>query len=265
MAWYRFFLFFWCLLYPLVGEAAKSTKVRFSREELAKESVLPVFDPMHLVLGRNVTLSKRLEGGVSFSFGLDEPFYFPAYVTGLLAFYISEAHGMSVTGTWFPPLKEPLLKYGEDKNKKPLYLIEWPGVELKNPKQPEVEPIDVWKVPYPQMMGFLNYQYTPFYGKVSVAKKIVTNLSIYGFAGPGIIMFNESTVKPAGNMGVGLKIYFNRWLALRGGLKFYGYYGPAPATINLRRKDFLPYGRIESTEKGLIINLVGSVGFVFLI
>ena len=254
MAWYRFFLFFWCLLYPLAGEAAKSTKVRFSKEELAKESVLPVFDPMHLVLGRNVTLSKRLEGGVSVSFGLDEPFYFPAYVTGLLAFYISEAHGMSVTGTWFPPLKETFLGFS------------WDGVQLKNPKQPEVEPIDVWKVPYPQMTGFLNYQYTPFYGKISVAKKIVTNLSIYGFAGPGIIMFNESTIKPAGNMGVGLKIYFNRWLALRGSLRFYGYYGPAPAKIPLKSQTSdLSYGNIPSSQKGLIINLLCSLGFVFLI
>ena len=245
MGWHRFFLLL-CLLYPLTGEAAK---VRFSKEELAKESVLPVFDPMHLVLGRNVTLSKRLEVGVSLSFGLDEPFYFPVYATGLLAFYMTETHGVSLTGTWFPPLKERFL------------LIEPDGMELKNKFN-----IDVWNNPYPQMMGFLNYQYTPFYGKISIAKTIVTNLSIYGFAGPGIVMFNESTVTPAGNMGLGLKIYFNRWLALRGGLRFYGYYGPALAKIPLKSQvSPLPYSKIPSSQKGVILRLICSLGFVFLI
>ena len=207
---------------------------------------------MHLVLGRNVTLSKRLEGGVSVSFGLDEPFYFPVYITGLLAFYISEVHGVSLTRQpGFPPLKEA--PFGVDG-------LGWDGLKLKYPKQPKVEPIDVWKVPYPQMMGFLNYQYTPFYGKISVAKKIVTNLSIYGFAGPGIIMFSEGTVKPAGNMGVGLKIYFNRWLALRGGLRFYSYYGPAPAKVPLKSQtSSLSYSSIPASQKGLIINLACSL------
>ncbi|MCY4512219.1 MAG: hypothetical protein OXB86_00860 [Bdellovibrionales bacterium] len=263
MGWHRFFLLL-CLLYPLAGEAAK---VRFSKEELAKESVLPVFDPMHLVLGRNITLSKRLEGGVSLSFGPDEPFYFPFYATGLLAFYMTETHGVSLTGTWFPP-RDKLLgwEWKNEKGEKKHFGIRWPGLDLKEPTQPSVEPIDVWKVPYPQMMGFLNYQYTPFYGKISIAKTIVTNLSIYGFAGPGIIMFNEGTVTPAGNIGLGLKIYFNRWLALRGGLRFYGYYGPSPAKVPLSSQTSpLSYSSIPSVQKGVIIHLVCSVGFVFLI
>ena len=261
---HRFFLIFFCFIYPLAGEAAKNKRVQFSKEELAKESVLPVFDPMHLVLGRNVTLSKRLEVGASVTFGLDEPFYFPFYLTGLLAFYISETHGVSLTGTWFPPLKEPLFKIGESANG-PFYLITWEGIDLKNPA-PDVKPIDVWKVPYPQMMGFLNYQYTPFYGKISVSKKIVTNLSIYGFIGPGIIMFNEGALKPAGNLGLGLKIYFKRWMALDGGLRFYGYYGPAPAKNPLRSlTEPLPYNRVPDNHKGIIINLAASMGIVVLI
>lgn len=236
--------------------------MRFSEEELAKESVLPVFDPMHMVLGRNVTLSKRPELGVSLSFGLDEPFYFPIYVTGLLAFYISEVHGVSLTGTWFPPRKERLgVEWVNSEGKKNFVGVEWDGLELREGYQ-----IDAFKVPYPQMMGFLNYQYIPFYGKISVTKKIVANLSMYGFAGPGLIVFNEGTLKPAGNVGIGLKLYFNRWLAFRGALKFYGYYGPAPAKVPLRSQTSdLPYKKIPSSQKGLIINLVLNGGVVILI
>ena len=188
--------------------------MRFSEKELARESVLPVFDPMYMVLNRNVTLSKRPELGVSLSFGLDEPFYFPYYITGLLAFYISESHGVSLTGTYFPPLQAlPPWMPG---------FMEWDGLTLKEGVRSDdgqLVTIDVFKVPYPQMMGFLNYQYIPFYGKISVTKKIVANLSMYGFAGPGLVVFNEGTLRPAGNVGIGLKLYFSRWLAFRGALK----------------------------------------------
>ena len=245
---YRFVLLFCCFLYSLPGEAAR---VKFSKEELARESVLPVFDPMSMILGRNITLSKRLELGASLDFGLDDPFYFPVYVTGLLAFYISESHGVSFTATYFPPLKA-LPSW--------LTFLEWDGLRLKE------KGIDVWRVPYPQMAGFLNYQYVPFYGKVSLTKKVVTNLSMYGFAGPGFVLFNEGALSVAGNMGMGLKLYFNRFLALRGILRFYGYYGPAPAKVPLKSQTSdLPYASIPSEQRGIVINLSASMGVVILI
>ena len=72
-------------------------------EELASETVLPVFDPPRMVLNRNISLKYRFELGGGGTFGLDEPFYFPSYATGFVSFYLSEVHGLSLTATWFPP------------------------------------------------------------------------------------------------------------------------------------------------------------------
>ena len=252
----RIFGLFCCLFYSLAGQAVK---VRFPKEELAKESVFPVFNPLFMVLNRNVTLTKRPELGGGLSFGLDEPFYFPVYATGWMAFYISEAHGVSLTGTYFFPLENLPPSFPHS--------WKWDGLRLK-----EERGVDVFKVPYPQMMGFLNYQYTPFYGKISLTKKFAMNLSIYGFAGPGLIVFNEGALTPAGNIGIGQKLYFNKWLALRGDLRFYGYHGPAPAKIKLKGEGEedsgggqISYLNIPRNQKKIHINLTVGLGLVFLI
>ena len=110
-------------------------------------------------------------------------------------------------------------------------------------------------------MGFLNYQYTPYYGKISLTKKLVMNLSIYGFAGPGLIVFNEGTRLPAFNMGIGQRIYLFRHFAFKTDVGFYGYYGPDPTKIKVFElvptKDLearsqqpsfqIPYGSIRKT------------------
>ncbi len=225
-------------------------KVRFPDEELAKESVLPLIKPSRVVLNRNVSLKYKVELGVGAGFGLGEPFFFPAYATGLFAFHLTEAHAISVTGTFFPPLKS---KTGDKLSG---------GVGLK-----AGHTFDPQKAPYPAIMAFLNYQYTPFYGKISLSKSWVMNLSIYGFAGPGVIVFHtENNRALVGNFGIGQKFYFNRWFGIRGDLGFYGYYGPAIVKLDLSSNvNRVKWNEITPDNKRLILNVIANVGLVFLI
>ena len=229
--------------------SSSAIKIRFPSEELASETVLPIFQPKRMVLDRRVTLKKRVEIGATLSIGLDEPFYFPFYGTGLLSFYFSELHGVSVTGTYFYPKKSgasEALSRGEG---------------LKAGAR-----FDVFKAPYPQMMNFLNYQFNPFYGKISLSKILDLNLSIYTYAGPGLIVFNDGNMVPAANIGIGQKLYFNKWVALRGDFGAYGYYGPAVARIplgsNVRE---IAYIDIQDVQKSPIVRFVASIGLVVLL
>lgn len=229
---------------------ASALKIRFPDEELATESVLPLIDPPQMILNRNVSLKFKVELGAGVSFGLDEPFYFPIYGTGMLAFHLTEVHAISVTGTYFPPSRSAS---GED-------LSQGKGLEISGKK------FDPLKAPYPQMMAFINYQYTPYYGKISLAKNWVMNLSIYSFIGPGLLVFNHNNQTAVGNFGIGQKLYFNKWLGIRGDLGFYGYYGPAPAKLNLGDDvEEVPYNQITPQQKRLLINFVANVGVIFLI
>ena len=238
-----------CILF-LSSFTSSAVQIRFPEEELASESVLPLFNPSQTVLNRKITLKHQFEFGASASFGLDEPFYSPTYATGQFSFYFTEIHGLNFSGTYFFPFRSSI---GEALSK---------GVGLEQGRT-----FNVWALPYPQMMGFLSYQYTPYYGKISLTKKGVLNLSIYGFAGPGVIIFNSGGKELAGTIGVGQKLYFSKWFALRGDIGFYGYYGPSPAKTNLNQKanDSIPYNALKPENKNFIINLVVSIGFVALI
>ena len=262
--------------------SVEAVEIRFPDEELASETVLPIFDPVRMVSNRNITLKYRFELGGGGTFGLDEPFYFPSYATGFLSFYLSEVHGLNLTATWFPPyyskageaLKRGICETPEKDSQDQIVRNSAGGIVCL-----EYKLFDVHRLPYPQIMGFLNYQYTPYYGKISLTKKLVMNLSIYGFAGPGLIVFNEGTRLPAFNMGIGQKIYLFRHLAFKTDVGFYGYYGPDPTKIKVfelvSTKDLdvkkqqppslIPYNTIPLQGKTLWIHLTATIGVVVLL
>ena len=248
-----FILFFkrlvFVFIFLLFFFQVEAFQIRFPDEELASESVLPLIVPTRVVLNRNISLKYKVEIELGGSFGLDEPFYFPVYGLGGIAFHFTEKHAVSITGVYFPPLRS---LSGKD-------LAEGKGLK-------EGKAFDPLKAPYPNMMSFLNYQYTPYYGKLSLSKNWVMNLSIYGFVGSGILVFNHSEVTAVGNLGIGQKLYFNKWFGIRGDLGFYGYYGPATAKLDLGSSvEGIRYDQIEPKNKRLIINAIVNVGLIFLI
>ena len=92
------------------------------------------------------------------------------------------------------------------------------------------------------------------------------NLSIYGFAGPGLLIFNHNNQTPVGNLGIGQKLYINRWLGFRGDLAVYGYYGPAVAKLDLGSDvGRVSWDQITADQKRLHINIIFNVGVIFLI
>ncbi len=244
--------FFFVFLLAFFASPSLAVKVHFPKDELASESVLPLLDKSQMVLNRNVSLKWSLEIGAGAGFGMDEPYYFPYYPSGFLALHWTEVQAISLTGIYFifdlfqtgknlSPTERKLSQAGKK-------LYEGVG---KNPD--EIKKIDFSKIPSPQYSFFVNYQYTPFYGKISLSKSWVMNLSIYGFAGPGLVISNNNDQWPAGNVGIGQKLYFNKWFGLRGDLSFYGYYGQVVS------KEGMP------DDQGTVINILANIGVVFLI
>ena len=237
-------LCFFCLL---LSPAAHAVKISFPDEELATESVLPLADSPEKVLNRNINLKWKVEVNVSSGVGLDEPFYFPLYPMGSLSFHFSEVHSISLLGIYYRPDLSSTgnsLKEGTDIDKT----------------------FDAKKAPYPQMSAFLNYQYSPFYGKVSLSKALNLNLSIYGFTGLGLVISNQNDRFPAVNFGIGQKLYITKWLGLRADIAFYGYYGPAVEKLDLGDSvKSVSYGKLQPDQKKVNLNILSIIGVSFLL
>ncbi|MCY4321475.1 MAG: hypothetical protein OXC37_03600 [Bdellovibrionaceae bacterium] len=228
---------------------AHAVKVYFPDEELATESVLPLVDTSEVVLNRNIRLKFKTELSIEHGRGLDEPFYDKNYPTGVINFYFTEIHAISLMGTYYFPF---LSSAGRDLSE---------GRGLADGKK--FSPL---KAPYPQYSFFLNYLYTPYYGKMSLAKKWVLNLSIYGFIGGGLVVSNKNDQFPGFDIGFGKKLYINKWIGLKTSIGFYSYYGPATARLNLDEGvGSLNYKNLKSDQKRFNINTVVHYGVFILL
>lgn len=228
---------------------ASALKIKFPDEELASESVLPIIKPTRMILNPHISLKQRVELAFGMGFGLDEPFYFPYYGVAYLAYHFTNIHSVNVLGLWFPPF------------------LSNTGLQLKTgAANSKINIFDAQKAPYPQTIIFINYQYAPYYGKISLAKNQVLNLSIYGFSGLGILQFHKNNHTMAFNVGLGQKLYLNSWWSLRLDLSSYLYHGPAVARLKLDQSSpNILYHEIEQTDMRPNINFIIYLGMVFLI
>ncbi len=221
-----------------------SDLVDIPEEELATESVLPVFDNAKSVLNRNITTKNRFELGGGVAFVLNEPFYSSMTygVTG--TYHLNEVHGIQLTGNFWTT---GLSQYGE---------------QLKNGEGLLVgQRFDVSLAPQPKALFLANYQFTAFYGKISITKKTVMNLSTHGLAGLGVMQFDGSSPIVL-TTGFGQRFYFTSRFALRWDLRLLMFQGPDPTSKSLQSP---PAPSPSSFDDTLYLNTFLGLGAVFLI
>lgn len=212
-------ILFFLPLFFLTSIGIAAEEIALPEDELARESVLPVFDKTMVVRNRAVTTEGRFEFGVQAGMNLLEPFY-ETLVYGIGgSYHFSETHGVNVVAT--------LLSSTLSSNAKDLQAGK--GLQGGNT-------FDVSLAPNVENTLFANYQITAYYGKISVAKTQAMNLSLYGLAGVGLVNWSDK-VTPGLNVGFGQKLYFNPRWALRADLTMAIYRGPDPTSRPLDAGD----------------------------
>lgn len=203
--------------------------IRFPDQELASEYVFPVFEKPKAVMNRSVTLSKRFEWRLSGALRTDEPFYNPFSALTSLSFYWNESHGVGVSGLFFFP---GLSSGGGEELRKGV------AIRVSEGEKKVRSYFDAELAPHPLLAGFLNYQFSPLYGKISVTKTLVFNFALYSFFGLGVVglRHGESPIVmvPATHFGIGQRFYFSRYFALDGGIDFLVYRGANPVLNSIR-------------------------------
>jgi outer membrane beta-barrel protein len=192
------------LLQPL-SYAAET--IELPEEELATESVLPVFDKTVAVRNRLVETAGKVEVGGGLGFNLIEGLYTNTAFKGNFAYHFSEEKAVSfslITGS------SELSSTGKD-------LKAGKGIQTS---------FDASLAPTPDFFITGNYQYTAYYGKVSVSKTRAMNIALYGLAGGGLVSWSDGEMSPMLNAGIGQKFYFSPRFALRADLEMKIYQGP---------------------------------------
>jgi len=173
----------------LSSSLAWGVTIKFPEEELATESVLPLFDNTQAVRDRYVKTAKKLEIGGGIGFALNEPWFQTQRYSGHLGFQFN-FNSRDIDG-------EPAS-----------FVFNFAPAKRYN--------------------IFLNYLMTPFYGKMSLTKNGILSLSLYGYFGAGVVGIGELETKNsvAGTIGFGQKFYAGRRVGIRTDFGFVGYSAP---------------------------------------
>jgi outer membrane beta-barrel protein len=92
-----------------------------------------------------------------------------------------------------------------------------------------------------KFLGALDVQWTPIYGKFNLFAEWVLHFDLYGILGPAFISYNgppasgltgsSSDFTVGGEVGVGMRFFFNKWMTLRLEIRddIYGEKSPSPS------------------------------------
>ena len=141
------------LILSALSSVMSAEVIEFSDNELAKESVLPVFETLSVVKNRNVVTAKKIEIGGAIGFNLTEALYNNTNYAIQGSYHFDETHTVNVFALFIPA---GLSSMGSDLQA---------GKGLTGGST-----FDASLAPYPESMYFVNYEYTAYYGKISLTR-----------------------------------------------------------------------------------------------
>lgn len=214
---------------------AKTEKVKFSEGELATETVLPVFREKVAVKNRNVILKKRFGFSANAGSTLNDAMFDIISIGGGFNYHFSDKNSVY--------LDFIIHNVSESKF---VSTIENAGGTVSN---------DFSNVSKLSSQYTANWEYEPYYGKLSFSKSLVFNMSTYVYAGGGMINFTD-TSSALFQGGIGQKVFFSKNWGLRLDLRGMFYQQP---NIVKQANQVSP----ETVEEATF-NLMLTAGVVFL-
>ena len=220
---------------------AETEVIQFPDEELATESVLPKFDRPVAVKNRYIETEKKLEIGGFWGLSLNEPFFNTNKLGLNVGYHFSENSAVSFN---FSSYTAGVSSY---------------ATQLKDEYNMEFE-----RAPAPKSLSLIHYELKMFYGKMSITKKLISHLSLYGLGGVGLATF-ENKSYPALSLGIGQKFYFNQKFAARLDLKMVANNAPTPTTAD--NKGLLstrPEPEADDFAERMVFNTNLDVGVIYM-
>lgn len=230
------------LLILLNSGVAKAETIDFPEDELAQESVLPKFDRPDSVKKRNVVTANRFEIGGYYGWNFLEPIKNQNKIGVNFGYHWSETSALTVNyANWMTGLNK---QYTDGLEEAPNNL-------------------DFDRSPKLKYSLYGHYEWKVFYGKISLTKQGVTNISVYPIFGAGITAY-ENKNYPGVDFGIGQKFYFSKNIALRADAKIQ--YGQQPSPFlqgSMKKTD--PQPSASDFKDRWSLGTILDIGLTFLL
>ncbi len=219
---------------------SSATEINVPKDELAQESVYPIFDNVTSVKSRNVKDSETFDIGIFGGLAITEPISNTSKFGASLNYHFNQAHSIG-------------LVYAKNSN----------GLSKDAEGLKSDFGLDFTRAPFPEYSLLADYNYKLFYGKLSVTKNGVINTSIYFSGSGGIIKYIHKSY-PAIVIGMGERFYFTNNFALKVDLRFFLNNAPIPFKSGALRSGIDPVPSYDSFEDRLTYTTNLEVGLNYL-
>ncbi len=190
------------LLASILVEAAADVEVPV--DELAQETVYPVFDNSVSLKNRNIKDSGTFDIGIFGGLALTEPISNTSKAGLVFNYHLNENHSLGL-----------------------LFAKNSSGLSLDAQGLKKDFGLDFSRAPNMEYSLMADYNFKLYYGKLSLTKDGVMNTSLYLSAALGAVKYVHKTY-PALAIGVGERFYFSKHLSLKVDLRFYAHQAPIP-------------------------------------
>ena len=184
-------------------------QVELPEEELAKESVVPRFDNPTTVKDRNVTLSHKFETGIYYGWNFAEAINNQSKLGLNLGYHWTETSAVLIN-----------------------YAMWQAGLNSQYASSLSAQGLNFNRAPALQSSTWINYEWDIYYGKISITKQGVMNISVYPIGGIGMTTYANKSYYGL-DAGVGAKYYFSPRWALRTDFKVQYSGQPSPFIAQL--------------------------------
>lgn len=213
--------------------------IELPTEELAKESVTPVFDKNPSTKNRNIVTENHFDMNGFYGWALTEPIASVSKLGLSVYYHTSENHAWGV-----------------------MFAKNFAGVSTYAQQLKNQYGLDFSRAPAPDSTLMFDYNLKAFYGKMSLTKKTVLNMHMLATASGGVVKYQHKTY-PAMALGVGQKFYFSKSWGLRLDLRVYAHNAPIPFLLN-KLKEPTPAPDYSEFNERMTLTSVLDIGLSYL-
>lgn len=185
--------------------------------EVDKDSAGLLRDRIRPVTGHRLLMAKRFELTPGLGVTFRDPFFTKVVFELALTWHFNEALALSLDATYNLSLITPWAQICVPQGSETAAGCRQPTMDELT--RTDGSPTGALQNRASGLLTFwadLNLQWSPIYGRLSTFAEGAAAFNFYGFIGPSVVMYGPlNQFAPGGNVGIGMRLLFNRWLGLR--------------------------------------------------
>ena len=224
------------LAFPSIARAASAEEEAGDVSEVDKDSVGPLRERVRPVSGNLFLKKGRFEVSPGVGISVKDAFWTKYILGASLTYFLSENFAIGVRAGYSLPVVSGAAQ-----------ICNQVGL-VRTCAPPTPEQLTKAHAPgkITPLVGGLDLQWSPIYGKISLVSERFAHFDMYGMIGPQVVQYDAPTTGTAltvgGNIGLGVRFYFNKWLALRTELRDVIYVEQAVPSSLLRNQILVDFG-----------------------